>query len=416
MKSDSSPIHNQGGRAPLRRDTQQWVLDYLIQQTGKAYHFQGEGRGDLPKSVHAHAMISKHVGREALAAEEIARTEYDQGHRETALAYYYTAAHAFGRAQHPIFERNAEKEFLYAGMRRCYDRVRELAPYRLEHVDVEWEGSVVSGLLHLNPHVEGPAPLMFYVPGCDIFKEAYPHPQYNFAHQRGMHVFSFDGPGMPESNMRGIRLTADNFERAAVAALDVLVERPEVDAERVVVYANSFGTFWGMRFAAQDRRIKAIAAIQASLCEKYIHTDLESPRWKQLFAFITQSADEDELDQVMRDMTMDGYMDKITAPLLMTVGEFDPRAPIGEVYPLFDQVTAPKELWVMADQHHNLTVGPSKGAPWSKPSHGVATDWLRDRLEGKPIAHEGRVLYVQTAKGPYSPSAEPKRAWFESGS
>ena len=31
------------GRARLARDSQQWMLDYLIQETGKVFHFQGEG-------------------------------------------------------------------------------------------------------------------------------------------------------------------------------------------------------------------------------------------------------------------------------------------------------------------------------------------------------------------------------------
>ena len=36
------------GRARLARDSQQWVLDYLIQETGKVFHFQGDSRGNLP--------------------------------------------------------------------------------------------------------------------------------------------------------------------------------------------------------------------------------------------------------------------------------------------------------------------------------------------------------------------------------
>ncbi|MDP2700723.1 MAG: enoyl-CoA hydratase/isomerase family protein, partial [Candidatus Rokubacteria bacterium] len=39
------------------------------------------------------------------------------------------------RAQHVIFELNDEKRYLYAGVRRCYDQVIALAPYRIEHVD-----------------------------------------------------------------------------------------------------------------------------------------------------------------------------------------------------------------------------------------------------------------------------------------
>lgn len=408
-----SPIDNQTGRTPLRRDDQQWVLDYMIQETGKTYHFQGEGRGELPKSVRSHAMISKHLGKDALRLERLAGREEAAGHPETALDFYYHAAVAFGRAQHPIFDLNEQKRFLYAGLRRCYDKVCELAPYSLEHIDIPWGDTVVSGNLHLNPQVSGPAPVIFYVPGCDTFKEAYPNPHFNFAHQRGMHIFSFEGPGGAESNLRGIRLTATNFEEAASAALDHLVQRPEIDPEQVAVYANSFGSFWGMRFAAHDPRVKAVAAMQASIAEKFIQTDLESPRWKQLFAFITQAESEAELDAVMRDMTMDGYMERIQAPSLMTVGEYDPRAPLEEVYQLFDQLTAPGELWVMVDQHHDLKIGNQGGALWTRTTQGVAVDWLRDRLRGLPLDHPGQVRRVQGADGPNSPSVEHKRQWYD---
>lgn len=413
MRYPSSPIDNQSGRTPLRRDDQQWVLDYLIQETGKTYHFQGGGRGELPRSVRSHAMISKHVGRDAQRVERLAAAEAAAGHRETALDYYYLAAVAYGRAQHPIFDLDDQKRFLYSGLRRCFDQVCALAPYPLEHVDIPWNGTLVSGNLHLNPDVSGPAPVVFYIPGCDTFKEAYPHPHFNFAHQRGMHIFSFEGPGSAECNLRGIPLTADNYEQAAGAALDYLVGRPEIDAEQVVVYANSFGSYWGMRFAAHDDRVRAVAAMQTSIADKYVQTDLESPRWKQLFAFSTQAGSEGELDAIMRAMTMDGYMERIRCPVLMTVGEYDPRASLAEIYRLYDQLQVPAELWVMADQHHDLQIGNQGGALWTRTSQGVAVDWLADRLRGVPVDRPNEVRFVQGIEGPHSPSVEFKRHWYE---
>jgi pimeloyl-ACP methyl ester carboxylesterase len=411
MAGSSSPIDHHEGRTPLRRDGQQWVLDYLIQETGKVFHFQGDGRGGLPRSVHSHAMISKHVGRRAQTYETFADTEGAAGHLETALDFYFHASQSYMVAQHTIFDLNDEKRFLTGGIRRCYARVGELAPYRLERIEVPWEGSAVAGYLHVDPASEGPAPLVFHIPGCDVTKESWPHPYYNQAHQRGMHVFSFDGPGQGESVMKGIRLTADNYERAASAMLDHLAGRPEVDDEQIVVYATSFGSLWGMRLAATDDRIKAVVAVQASLCDKSIQTDLESPRWKQLFAFLTGAETEQELDAVMRDMTMDGYMNQIACPALLTVGEYDPRAPLNELYPVFDELTAPAELWVMADQHHSFTVGP--GATWARGSHGVCLDWLRDRLSGKPVAHPGEVRWVDRPGGPNDPTVQSKRSWYE---
>ena len=159
-----------------------------------------------------------------------------------------------------------------------------------------WEGTVVAGYLHLCPDV-GKAPLLFYMPGCDTTCESSPNPIKNLNHLRGLHVFSFDGPGLGQSNMRGIKLTADNFEAAASAALDVLLQRPEIDADKVVTYGGGMGSFWAMRslpliHASRQRRRSP------SYSDKYFIMNEDSPRYKRLFAFLTQAATEAELDAV----------------------------------------------------------------------------------------------------------------------
>jgi hypothetical protein len=82
-------------------------------------------------------------------------------------------------------------------------------------------------------------------------------------------------------------------------------------------------------------------------------------------------------------------------------------------YPLFDQIKAPAELWVMADQHHMLSIGSGKIPLWMQANRSVMTDWLHDRLEGKPLAHPGQVIYVQRDSGPNSPNVEIKRKWYQ---
>ena len=119
----ASPKTTVRGRARLARDSQQWMLDYLIQETGKVFHFQGEGRGRLPRSVRSHDMISKHVGLQARRMEALAQAEAAAGHPETALDFYFQATVLYAGAQHIIFQNNDEKRYLYAGVRRCYDQV-----------------------------------------------------------------------------------------------------------------------------------------------------------------------------------------------------------------------------------------------------------------------------------------------------
>ncbi len=409
-----SPARAKKGQPHLQRDNQQWFFDWMVKETGKTFHFQPDGRGRLPRTVRSHDMIAKHLGLAAKKSERLAQAEMEAGHKETAMELYYSAALQYADAQHVVFETADEKKFLHGGVMRCYDKVRELAPYRIEHVDVPWNGTVVSGNLHLAPG-DGAKPLIFYVPGCDQTKEAWPHPYYNQALQRGMHVFSFDGPGQGESNLRGIRLTDDNYEDAAGAVIDYLIQRKEVDAQKIGVYALSFGSFWGMRIAAKNRHIAAAAAPWASFVDKYYLMTEESPRYKQLFAYLTQSSSEDELDAVWQKMTMDGLMDKITCPTLIVTGEYDPRAPVGEVYRLFDQMQAPAELWVLPDQHHNGSITQKgRSSVWEADIHAFVCDWLRERFNGVPLKHPGKSLWVDPAgAGPNAPGISYKRRWFD---
>ena len=297
-------------RIRLRRDEQQWEFDRAIRDTGRVYHFQPPGGGRLPPTVRMHSMISKHIGRNAARLEKLAAAEKAAGHRLTALEFYYDAALAFANAQHPVLVNNDEKKFLHGASIRCYDQVRELAPYPIERLQIPFGDSQVSGNLHLAP-VEGPAPLVFFIPGCDMTKEFVPHPLYNWATQRGMHLFCFDGPGQGECNIRDLKLTLTNYEEAAVTALDHLVERPEIDAEQVGLYSQSFGSYWGVRFAASEPRLKAAVFSWASIADKYHLFEEESPRYKQLLAFMTGLPDEDALDDFIAQMGLEDHMGRI---------------------------------------------------------------------------------------------------------
>jgi dipeptidyl aminopeptidase/acylaminoacyl peptidase len=399
------PNPRQPGQAHLHRDNQQWIFDYVIQQSKRTYHWWTDEGGSLPPTVRSHAMVSKHLGRRGQSKEAEAEAALAAGDQVSALKSYWAAARDFIKAQHHIFEVNEEKRFLYACLRRCYSRVQELCPYTIERIEVSFDGDVVAGYLHLCPDV-GRAPLLFYIPGCDTTCESSPNPTDNLVHERGMHVFSFDGPGLGQSNMRGIKLTADSFERAASAALVVLTQRPEVDRDQIVTYGGGMGSYWAMRLVATDHRLRA-AATKSSYSDKYFIMNEDSPRYKRLFAFLTQSATEADLDAVMAEMNLEDHMARIQCPTLMLTGEYDHRDPLDEVYRLFDKVGAPKELWVFADQFHQLRFGGGIEV------YDVMLDWLGDRLDGRPMTRDGEVLYIEPGSvGPDSPTAYRKRRWY----
>jgi hypothetical protein len=88
---------------------------------------------------------------------------------------------------------------------------------------------------------------------------------------------------------------------------------------------------------------------------------------------------------------------------------------VEEVLRLFDQMKAPAELWLMPDQHHNGSVtGAARSAVWEADIHAFVCDWLRERFEGKPVRHPGKVLYLEASgAGPNASIVATKRRWFD---
>lgn len=399
----------------LRRDAQKWVYDLMVKETGKVFHFQGDGRGWLPTSVRQHDMISKHVGQIAVRLEGLAREAEAADHRETALELYFEAASTYANAQHVIFSNNEEKRQLHGRSIRCYDRVRELAPYPIERLEIPWAEGTVYGNLHLLGDRRS-APCVVFIPGCDMTKEMYPYPLANQALQRGMHILSVDGPGQGECNLDGTKLTADNYERAMSGVIDLLETRPEVDA--IAIYGMSFGSHWAVRTVAHDPRPRACAAPWLSICDKHHLMNVESPRYKQLFAYLTGAESEAELDAITAAMTVDGQLGDIACPTLLAVGEYDPRSPLDEVLDVYDQMSCERELWVHADQHHMCTVSGraevSERAIWNLDSYSWTLDWLSDRFAGRPLTRSGQVVYLgRDRPGPDAADATLARSWLE---
>ena len=140
----------------------------------------------------------------------------------------------------------------------------------------------------------------------------------------------------------------------------------------------------------------------------------ESPRYKQLFAYLTQAESEADLEQIMSDMTLEGTAAKSSCPTLLASGEYDPRSPIEDVYDYFDEFLGNAELWVYADQHHMISVLGRHEVPlWQLDAYPFTMDWLRDRLRGEKFENAGKVAYLEPGGvGPNSDNVSRRRQWF----
>jgi pimeloyl-ACP methyl ester carboxylesterase len=399
MRKGKGNGHDNSLKLERKRDGQQWLLDYLIKVTGREQNFAYDERR-FPPEAKSYRMIPRVMYKLGNHQETIARAADAAGHAETARELYFKAVETYRHAQHTIYQDdNPEKVFLHRRMSDCYERIISLSAYPIERVEIPWEGVSLAGLLHLVPGVRT-APTILFLPGMDMTKEAFPDPDDNPFLKRGMHLLSLDGPGQGVSNLRKIRVTHDNYERAASAALDYLASRPEVDANRLAVSGFSMGSYWAMRTAAADGRVRAVATAAACYGSKRAIFEEASPRFKQMFMYMAGIHDEPTFDAMAEKMHLYDHAARITCPTLQVVGEYDPLCHLEDAYAVYELLAGPKEFWVLENDFH---------APWNVRNLGglsafpFLADWIRDALAGRiPPDHNRQVLVPdRSGKGPY---------------
>ncbi len=90
-------------RSRMKRDDQQWVLDWIVKTTGRVQNLANDER-DLPQEVKSYRMIPRVLYKEARHIEGIAKAAEAAGHTDTARQLYRRASQVYHEAQHSIFE------------------------------------------------------------------------------------------------------------------------------------------------------------------------------------------------------------------------------------------------------------------------------------------------------------------------
>lgn len=396
-----------GKQTERRRDNQQWMLDWIVKTTGRVQNFAYDNRV-IPPEVKSYEQIHRTIDRHARHVVSIAEAAEEHGHVETARELYWVASEHYREAQHAIFEDdNPEKIYLHGMLLKCFDKVMQYADHPIERVEIPFEGNFIQGVLHMPPG-RPKAPTVLFFPGMDMTKEAFVDALNHPFVARGMNCLHIDGPGQGTSNIRKIRVTLDNYERAGSAAIDFLEKRPEVDAEQIALSGFSMGSYWGMRMAADDKRLKAVATAAACYGPKTAIFEKASPRFKQVFMYMAGIHDEDEFDEFASKMVLDSHAPRITCPTLQVTGEYDPLAPLDTVLPIYEKVAGPKELWVVEDDFHAPRHRPNFGG---LDFYGFLADWIRDALAGKYKAGHKKEILIPAHGGP-GPYVAPHQGGF----
>jgi pimeloyl-ACP methyl ester carboxylesterase len=374
------------------RDGQQWIYDYIMKTTGRAIHFEMDGR-QVPAQVKSIRMAAKHMAREGEIAERLARKADAAGDRINARALYRLASEHYREAQHfaipPLGPRRWE---YYRRARDCAGRLYELADTPVERVELPFDGGTIPALLHLCPGA-APGPAVIFMPGMDNTKENWPNPLDNEFLERGLHVLAVDGPGQGEALERGFYVNATNHVTAAKAAYEFLAARDDVDERRIGLAGRSFGTFWSLRAAADEPRFAAVAGAVACYYWDRLTIFDEAPiRFKQVFMAMAGMDDETAFDVLCEDFTLKGHAERVACPVLMATGEFDPLSPLEDAEAVFEALAGAKEMWVFEDEFHPIRM--PRALAGRGTFHFVA-EWMSRALSGKIPAGHARKAYIK---------------------
>lgn len=144
----------------------------------------------------------------------------------------------------------------FSAHRRCWDLYLALLSDPPEAIEIPYEGSSMPGWFF--PAAGGaPTKTIVLVNGADG-ATSYLYPGYGLeAAAHGYNVILFDGPGQQRMLFeRGIPFRHD-WENVVGPVVDHALSRPEVDPQRLVLYAVSQGGFWVPRALAFEHRFAA---------------------------------------------------------------------------------------------------------------------------------------------------------------
>jgi dipeptidyl aminopeptidase/acylaminoacyl peptidase len=385
-----------------RRWTEQrWLIDNIIRSVGidwdqpRSINYNApcgpEANADfagIRERVKKYADISPAFETAARRREARARAAEEAEEQVTARQNYFIAAVQYAAAQWPYDENNDRNLSLNQRKRECYLNYAKYADRKVEAAWIPFQGKALPGWLHLPPgYSGGRIPAVVAIPGMDGFKEASVAMYGDRWLTRGIAVLSVEGPGQYESAVLGIPVSMPNWVEAGRAIMDWMAARPEIDAQRVGVIGQSFGSLFATIACASEPRYRA-CAVTATCLEPGCHTIFEeaSPTFKQRFMYMSGYTDEAAFDEFRETLTWEGRAENIRVPYLCVAGEADELSPLVHTERLVATLRGPKRLVVYQDCRHSVGNVPATNLG-PTPAVMVA-DWMHARLQGKPFASE----------------------------
>ena len=320
-----------------------------------------------------------------LAAEDEARGRaYSAGTKLQRASLYYITAERMQGHGHP------ERMATFRKGQDAFRRAMALGKETCERFEITFGDSFIPALLTRAEGVEGDAPCVVYVNGLDSCKELlYWSGLPQALARRGVSCLCIDQPGSGEAlRANGLHAT-HRSETWATPVYDWLSRKAGIDAARIGITGSSRGGYYTPRAVAFEPRFAAGAVGGANhdwaeVQQKRLNREGENPvphYWSHVH-WVFGARDMDDFLEKSKAMTLDGVVERIRVPFLVTHGEKDRQIALDYAHRTYDQLThSPRrELKVFTEREGGVE---HVGVDNMSYGRDYIADWFAETLGGR---------------------------------
>jgi dienelactone hydrolase len=286
-------------------------------------------------------------------------------------------------------QRSPGRADLYARFQREFLRGIALSGARCRRVEIPYGNAHLAGLYVRAEGARGPAPILVQVNGLDSTKEMkYFVGLPRWLAQRGVSSLVVDQPGTGEAlRLHGMKAVYDSESWASRIA-DALEGWDEVDPKRIGLEGVSLGGYYCPRAVAFEPRFALGVAWGANhdwrdVQKKRLQREgsFPVPHYWEHVCWVWGAKDIDDFMRIAENVHLDGVLDRIRVPFLVTHGEKDSQIPVHWAERTYEQlINSPKrELKIFTAreggvQHSSFDNSANAGA--------YIADWVAENLGG----------------------------------
>jgi len=321
----------------------------------------------------------------SLAEEDDARgRRYSAAAKLNRAALYYQTAE---RMQAHGFE---PRKQVFRKAQEAFRRAMALGGENYERIEIPYLQGIIPGFL-VNASAGTPAPLVVFVNGLDSSKEMlYWSGLGGELLRRGVSTLHIDQPGSGEALRAHALIATFDSERWASKVVDYLSTRRDVDRKRIGMAGVSLGGYYVPRAVAFEPRF-ALGAVwganhnwgEVQVRRMAREGDRPVPHYWEHVRWVFGAEDSDEFMRLSAEVHLNGVLDRVRVPFLVTHGAKDRQIPLEYARQTYEQlINSPKRELKIFDERtggvehvsvDNMSYGRSYIADWIAESFGTHT-------------------------------------------